>query len=222
MRTIPSPPRRPAAIERRSVAVLVSGGIESAAMLHRLGLRYGEVHPVYIRAGLRWEKAELYWLRRLLRALRRPSLKPLTCLDLPARDCYPSGHWSLSGRKVPDERSPDETVYLPGRNALLLAKAAVFCASRGIGAIALGTLATNPFPDGNRRFFRLMARALSTGLGVPLRVIAPLGGMTKARVMESSGDLPWELTFSCIRPRGLLHCGRCNKCAERQGALKAY
>jgi 7-cyano-7-deazaguanine synthase len=31
------------------------------------------------------------------------------------------------------------------------------------------------------------------------------------------GDgLPLELTFSCLRPVGGLHCGRCNKCAERR------
>ncbi|MEK7743304.1 MAG: 7-cyano-7-deazaguanine synthase, partial [Elusimicrobiota bacterium] len=204
-----------------SVAVLVSGGIESAAMLQRLGLSHGALYPIYVRAGFLWERAELHWLRRLLRALRRPALKPLACLELPAGDCYPAGHWSLSGRRVPDARSRDEAVYLPGRNALLLAKAATFCAGRGIGSIALGVLSTNPFPDGSPRFLRLMARALSAGLGVPLRVIAPLAGLDKARVIRASGDLPWELTFSCIRPKGLRHCGRCNKCAERNAGLAA-
>ena len=34
-------------------------------------LRRGwEVHPLYVRSGFIWEKAELHWLRRLLRALR--------------------------------------------------------------------------------------------------------------------------------------------------------
>ena len=190
-------------------------------MLQRLGPSHGALYPVYVRAGFLWERAELHWLRRLLRALRRPALKPLTCLELPAGDCYPAGHWSLSGRRVPDARSRDETVYLPGRNALLLTKAATFCAGRGIGSIALGVLSTNPFPDGSPRFLRLMARALSAGLGAPLRVIAPLAGLDKTRVIRSSGDLPWELTFSCIRPKGLRHCGRCNKCAERNAGLAA-
>ncbi|MEK7745538.1 MAG: 7-cyano-7-deazaguanine synthase [Elusimicrobiota bacterium] len=239
MRTIPSRRIRTTAYERNSVgralthlgsgtsspygsvAVLVSGGIESAAMLQRLGLSHGALYPIYVRAGFLWERAELHWLRRLLRALRRPALKPLACLELPAGDCYPAGHWSLSGRRVPDARSRDEAVYLPGRNALLLAKAATFCAGRGIGSIALGVLSTNPFPDGSPRFLRLMARALSAGLGVPLRVIAPLAGLDKARVIRASGDLPWELTFSCIRPKGLRHCGRCNKCAERNAGLAA-
>jgi 7-cyano-7-deazaguanine synthase len=31
--------------------------------------------------------------------------------------------------------------------------------------------------------------------------------------------VPWELTFSCIRPIGIRHCGRCNKCEERRRAF---
>jgi 7-cyano-7-deazaguanine synthase len=32
--------------------------------------------------------------------------------------------------------------------------------------------------------------------------------------------MPLELTFSCIAPAGSLHCGQCNKCAERQRAFR--
>jgi 7-cyano-7-deazaguanine synthase len=34
--------------------------------------------------------------------------------------------------------------------------------------------------------------------------------------MELGRDYPLELTFSCINPKGALHCGRCNKCHERR------
>jgi 7-cyano-7-deazaguanine synthase len=44
--------------------------------------------------------------------------------------------------------------------------------------------------------------------------------MTKRQVMELGRDLPLELTFSCISPVDSLHCGRCNKCAERQAAFR--
>jgi 7-cyano-7-deazaguanine synthase len=43
--------------------------------------------------------------------------------------------------------------------------------------------------------------------------------MTKRQVMQLGRELPLELTFSCIAPVGELHCGRCNKCAERQAAF---
>jgi hypothetical protein len=37
--------------------------------------------------------------------------------------------------------------------------------------------------------------------------------------MQLGANLPLELTFSCIDPHCLLHCGRCNKCAERRAAF---
>jgi 7-cyano-7-deazaguanine synthase len=45
--------------------------------------------------------------------------------------------------------------------------------------------------------------------------------MNKNQVMQLGRELPLELTFSCIAPLRGLHCGRCNKCAERQAAFRA-
>ena len=45
-------------------------------------------------------------------------------------------------------------------------------------------------------------------------------GMKKVEVMRLGRGLPLELTFSCIQPREEGHCGRCNKCAERQHAFR--
>jgi 7-cyano-7-deazaguanine synthase len=39
--------------------------------------------------------------------------------------------------------------------------------------------------------------------------------------MELGRGMPLDLTFSCIRPADDLHCGECNKCAERQAAFHA-
>lgn len=168
--------------------------------------RRHKVHPLYIRHGLRWEDAELRHLRRFLRAM---SLPPVTVLHLPVRDLY-GGHWSLTGRNVPGTKSRDEAVYLPGRNLLLLANAAVFCAQRGIGAIAIGTLRGNPFADATPKFFRDFARVSG------VCVIAPLRGLTKAQVLRRGRGLPLHLTFSCLNPKRNRPCGRCNKCAERR------
>src|SRR5262245_64915042 len=40
----------------------------------------------------------------------------------------------------PSYHTPDEDVYLPGRNVILFGKAGVFCATAGIGRLAIGTL----------------------------------------------------------------------------------
>jgi 7-cyano-7-deazaguanine synthase len=43
--------------------------------------------------------------------------------------------------------------------------------------------------------------------------------LSKKEVMERGRRLPLELTFSCLNPRGKMHCGACNKCAERMAVF---
>lgn len=206
---------------RARVCALVSGGLDSCVLLAELTRRGQRVWPVFIRQGLIWETAELRHLRRFLRltpALAR--CEALTVLTLPATDLY-ARHWSTTGRSVPHARTPDAAVYLPGRNLLLLAKAAVFCAQHGIPTIAIGTLARNPFADATPRFFRDFARVAGPALGQSLRVIAPFRALAKADVLRRGRNLPLHLSFSCLAPRRAHHCGRCNKCAERRLAFRA-
>ena len=187
--------------------------------MRRLLAHGGRVVPLYLRCGLRWEPAELSWLRRFLRAIRSASLAPLVVVDLPLRSLYGS-NWSLTGRRIPGARSADAAVYLPGRNALLLTAAAIVCAQRRISRLAIGTLKGNPFGDASPAFFRRMSSGLSQALARPIRIIAPLRRLTKPQLIRSAAGLPLALTYSCLRPRGQAHCGRCNKCAERRRAFR--
>ena len=169
-----------------------------------------------------WEATELYWLRRLLRALHTPQLLPLQTIEVPLRTLYGS-HWSLTGRQVPGARTTDAAVYLPGRNALLLTHGAIAAARHRISTVALGILDSNPFGDATPRFFRLMAAALSAALQRPIRIVTPLARSSKSHVIRSAAaaGVPLHLTCSCLSPRGRLHCGRCNKCAERRRGFHA-
>jgi 7-cyano-7-deazaguanine synthase len=201
-----------------TLAVLVSGGLDSAILLGE-SVRAGRtVQPLYVRSGFVWEAVELDYLRRFLDALRGPRLKPLHGLDLPVSDLYPP-HWSLTGQDVPGAATPDEAVYLPGRNVLLLAKAMLWCHLHGVSAVALAPLASNPFPDARAEFFHDYAAVVNRAVGGSVRVLRPYAELTKREVMQRGQGLPLELTFSCIHPAGKLHCGRCNKCAERGRAF---
>jgi 7-cyano-7-deazaguanine synthase len=201
-----------------TLAVLVSGGLDSAILLGE-GLRAGRsVQPLYIRCGFVWEAVELDCLRRFLDALRGPRLKRLHGLDIPVSDVYPP-HWSLTGRGVPDATTSDEAVFLPGRNVLLLSKAILWCHLHGVPEVALAPLAHNPFPDATPEFFRDFADIVNRAVGGSVRVLCPYAHLTKREVMLRGEGLPLELTFSCIHPAGKLHCGQCNKCAERQRAF---
>jgi 7-cyano-7-deazaguanine synthase len=202
------------------VAVLASGGLDSAVLVAQL-LRQGRVvHPIYVRFGLAWEPVEEAHLRRFLDTLTQPAARPLVVLNSPVADIYGS-HWSVSRREVPDERSADDAVYLPGRNLLLLTLPSVWCALHDVHTIALGTLKGNPFPDATPEFFDGFAALAQRAMAHPLEVVTPFAGFTKSDVLELGRGLALQHTLSCIDPQGERHCGRCNKCAERRHAFAA-
>jgi 7-cyano-7-deazaguanine synthase len=207
--------------DRRPIAVLTSGGVDSAVLVAELARQGGVVQPLYIRLGLAWEVTEEAHLRRFLDGLPAPLRpRPLVVLDLPIADVY-GAHWSVSGTDVPDDTTPDSAVYLPGRNLLLLAKSTVWCALHGVEAIALGTLKGNPFADSGPEFLSLFGSLVQLGLDSPLEVRTPFSGFTKSQVLELGRDLVLEHTFSCIAPVATRHCGQCNKCAERRDGFAA-
>lgn len=207
-----------------AVGVLISGGLDSCILAaHLLELGHS-VQPFYIRTDLFWQEAELAAVRRFLHALARQTagdrLHDLVVLEMPVADLY-RNHWSVTGRDTPDFASPDEAVFLPGRNALLLLKAALWCQMHGIDRIALAPLGTSPFADASDHFFASFQAAVNCGDLPGIEIVRPFQGMTKREVMLLGRGYPLELSFSCISPRQGRHCGQCNKCAERQAAFAA-
>jgi 7-cyano-7-deazaguanine synthase len=201
-----------------TIGVLASGGLDSCILVGHL-LREGrQVQPFYIRTGVVWQEAELEALQGYLAAIASPNLRSLVELDLPLRDVYGS-HWSTTGRGTPDSSSPDEDVFLPGRNALLLVKAAVWCQLHEISQLALAPLGSSPFEDASPAFVREFQAAINRGSASAVELLLPFSQMHKRQVMHLGRRLPLELTFSCIRPKNGLHCGECNKCAERRQAF---
>src|SRR6202521_3315214 len=133
------------------IAVLSSGGLDSSVLLAEEARR-AEVYPIYVRCGLAWEEMEREALDAFLRALHHPHVKPVTTLSAPIETMY-GGHWSVSGDSVPGAEESDSSVYLPGRNILLIGLAAVWCSTHDVSRIAIGSLAGNPFSDATPKFF---------------------------------------------------------------------
>lgn len=208
-------PHRPAG---PPACVLVSGGVDSIVLLRETLKRHRTVQPLYVRAGMAWEKVERRALGGLLRRLRHPRLRPLRTIEVPMGDLLAS-HWSASGRGGPGYDDGDASVFIPGRNIALFSKAATFCALERIPVLVSGILSANPFPDGSPRFLRAIARALALGLGARFTIRTPFRRLTKDRVVRLGRDLPLHLTFSCISPVRGRHCGDCCKCKERIDAF---
>jgi len=202
-------------------AVLFSAGLDSAVLLAQAASQ-GPAVPVYVSAGLAWEHAERQAVERLLRSAPfagRTGAPVMLQVDM--RDVYPASHWAVRGQ-APAFDTPDEDVYIEGRNVILLAKTAVFAARAGLTRILIGPLAGNPFPDATPEFFAAMASALTLGLGAPIAIEAPLAHLHKADVIRAGHalGLPFELTLSCMQPVDGKHCGRCSKCRERRDGFR--
>ena len=224
------------------VAVLFSGGLDSAVLLVHEA-RTAIVHPLYVSTGLAWEAEERLVATEILtlRALAG-RVKPLVQLEFTMADLYPPTHWALTG-SPPAYDTPDEDVYLTGRNLVLITKASIYGAQHGVSRVALGSLAGNPFPDARPEFLAAMGTAASLGLNHRLDVAAPFSHMHKEDVIRLGIELgvPLENTLSCMNPdadqrgssgssgahpstrrmSGIMHCGACSKCRERQDAFRA-
>jgi 7-cyano-7-deazaguanine synthase len=206
-------------------AVLLSGGLDSAVLLVEEAAR-GEVQPIYVGAGLAWEQAERDAIARLLasgRAGRR--VRPLVSLSVDMRDVYLATHWSIQGRP-PAYHTPDEDVYLPGRNIVLLGKAGVYCAAAGLGRLVIGTLAHNPFPDATPEFARRWrTRCLRAGAPARIEALCRLSSGSRAPGRQPRVPRAHVVVYEAAgRP---LHtrtgpspaCGGCSKCRERHDAF---
>jgi 7-cyano-7-deazaguanine synthase len=203
----------------QATAILTSGGLDSCIMLSEFLKQGHRVQPLYVRSGLVWEQAELKALHGYLERTRHSRLQQLVTLDSPLGDLY-GGHWSITGLDTPAAGEPDEMVFLPGRNAVIVVKAAVWCQMNGIQSLALAPLRTSPFPDAKEPFFAALQTMLDCYHGIRLRLVLPFLNMDKREVMHLGRDQPLECTFSCLSPIDGMHCGSCNKCAERQQAFR--
>ena len=210
-------------------AVLFSAGLDSAVLLAD-ALTQGPAEAVYVGVGFAWENEERAMAARLLGSppFTAPAARTrMVELAFDMRDVFPASHWAVRG-EPPAFDTPDEDVYLEGRNLILLTKTAVHVArtartERATGVrLRLGTLAGNPFPDATPAFFEAAGRALSLGLDRTVTIEAPFAGMHKADVVRRGVELgvPFELTMSCMQPDAGRHCGRCSKCRERRDAFR--
>ena len=207
-------------------AVLLSAGLDSAVLAADEAQR-GPIHPIYVSTGLAWEHAELAALDRLL--VKTPfagSVAPLARLSFTVEDLYPTTHWALRGTP-PAFDTPDEDVYLVGRNVALLSKSAIHCARLRIDRIALGPLAGNPFPDATPQFFETMGPSVVTwsrshdfgGCTVPVDgqdrrhqawIETGRSAGADALLHESAGRLPlWTMQQMPRTPRRISKRWRC-------------
>ena len=223
LRNLQGEPERTLVVSQPT-AVLASGGMDSCILLANEA-KNGVAYPIYVETGIPWEWAEKKMLSHFIDAVDNPNIKPVTTLSLPVKALYGDTHWTMSGETVPGYDEPDETVYIPGRNIILITLAAIWCSLNDVHRIVIGSLAGNPFPDATPDFFQSIANANGVGLDHEITVEAPMRNLHKEDILAANAPtLPLHLTLTCSNPQtgdddAIIHCANCNKCRERHDAF---
>lgn len=202
---------------RRRTVVVLSGGLDSTVLLHKvvhegdeaiaLSLLYGQRHEVELKhARLAASALGVQHLVLDVRALA-PALigSSLTSSGIPV----PHGHYADESMKA---------TVVPNRNMLLLAIAGSVAVSHKAGRIAYGAHAGDHaiYPDCRPAFIDAMRVAFLLCDWSAVELYAPFAELSKADIVAEGDRLrvPMGATWSCYQG-GDVHCGKCGTCVER-------
>ncbi len=205
--------------------ILLSGGMDSATLLHKLyndgdavvglGVAYGQRHHKELQAAynLCHDLAVQYTLAPL-DGLQHLLSSALTNDNIPV----PEGHYQAESMK---------STVVPMRNAIMLSVAVGYAWSTGADRVATAIHAGDHaiYPDCRPQFlaaFGEMVHQASQGFR-RVEVVAPFIYMDKRDIAEVGHRLhvPWEMTWSCYKGE-MFHCGVCGTCVERREALAEF
>jgi 7-cyano-7-deazaguanine synthase len=154
---------------------------------------------------------------------------PWQMIDLtPLSLFYKSPLISAANEPVPvneDPRRPGVApTYVPRRNTVMLALAALIAEQRNLNFVAYGAHATDAnYPDCTPQFAEAFSHMLHVGSHPDnvVQLYAPLIDLHKAEVVELAAELeaPIDITHSCYQGKQPA-CGVCDTCQSRIHAFK--
>lgn len=188
-------------------ALLMSGGLDSAALAHWLRpdicvtIDYGQIPA----------KGEMAASAALCSALALEH-RSITV------DLSSLGSGSMANREVAPGAAAAE--FWPYRNQMLITLAAMMLMPEGVTEIMVGAVSTDRHADGKAPFFRAIDRALSLQEG-SVRVSAPARRFSTPSLLRKSA-FPYDLiglTFSCHVHE--FACGQCGGCLKHRECVAA-
>jgi len=213
-----------------NAVVLLSGGMDSATLLHyvRRRLAVPHVHALSFVYGQKHA-------RELVMAewqAAHAGVVEHRIIDLSSLGRLVAGGSALidAATEVPDLDALDEAArrqpptYVPHRNLVFLSLACAFAETAGAGDVFYGAQAQDAYGywDCTERFVTALNDVLALNAGRAVRVHAPLAGQSKADVLKIGLELGVDYghTWTCYRG-GRRPCGTCPSCRERAGAFQA-
>ena len=214
---------------RNPAVVLLSGGMDSSALLHHVvkTLRHQPVHALSFHYGQRHvrelECAEWQALaagaehhRVLDVSFLGDLLKHGTALVGGGRDVPALADVAKADREQP-------STYVPNRNLVLLSMAAAYAEAHGIDRVYYGAQAQDQYGywDCTAEFVERLNQVLALNRRTPVVIHAPFVAMGKAESLRIGLELGVDYghTWSCYRGGGKA-CGACPTCIERLNAFR--
>jgi 7-cyano-7-deazaguanine synthase len=163
------------------------------------------------RRGVPWRALALPWLGELARRTGSALVDPAAAL--------PAGTRARPG----DARSA-AAVWVPARNAVLLAAAAAHAEALGAGAVLAGfnREEAETFPDNSAAFVTAATQFLGLGTRGAVRAVSPTQGLDKPAIAAAARRLgigPADV-WSCYRG-DRAPCGRCESCLRSARAWES-
>ncbi|MGH9893866.1 MAG: 7-cyano-7-deazaguanine synthase [bacterium] len=179
--------------QKSSVAVLISGGIDSTALLAFYLRERFDVRPLFVDFGQPAAKQEL----RAARAVCKHYGVHLSIMSLRSRVALSVGE-------------------IPGRNAFLLF-AAVLVFGMKPGIIAIGIHEGPPYYDCTEGFLKSIQTVVDGYAAGRVKVAAPFLTWGKQVIREfcKKARVPVGSTYSCEKG-GVRPCGHCLSCKDRE------
>ena len=208
----------------KNAVILLSGGLESAAILWWAARHYGADNLLCVAADF-GHKARI----ELVAARRLADIVGVGLINTSIRDDGDNDRGILKNNRpqtAPGIIPLPRNVYRRKRNILLISLAAnvaecyqfldVFIGYEDIGA-----------RERQDAFFRGINQAVQNHDKIPAKpphISSPVLSMTKADIVQAmaadEGGMDFlAKSFSCFYPVGVLHCGHCESCSDRKKAF---
>lgn len=206
--------------------ILVSGGMDSAALLWLAKEKFSRVYAISFDYGQK-HKIELDFAKQLA---EEAGVEKHFIVDVPHLKGIEGSALTDEAVEIPSEEYPEgpPVTTVPMRNLNFISIAASFADVYEIENIGIGIHSVDsPYPDCRAEFASSVEAAVNASSVMVAKkknritVWTPFLGMTKADVLKIGLQLgvPYEKTYSCYRGT-LPPCGECATCRQREEAFK--
>ena len=208
--------------QKKRVAVLVSGGMDSVAAL------YDAVESHSVVAGLSFDYGSKHNQREIPFARLHCEKLGVThqMIELGFINELFASDLLKSGGDVPEGHYEEENMkqtVVPFRNGIMLSVAAGYAESVGAEGLVIAAHSGDHtiYPDCREEFMRAMADAIRLGTYADIELVRPFIAMRKEDIVRRGHSLGvnFSLTWSCYKGQDI-HCGVCGTCVERREAFQ--